>query len=58
MNIEEIIVNFLKTGAAIYGIAAMKAKSDGEDVPDSITLSGTRADGDVIEITIAVKCGD
>lgn len=58
MNNEEIIKNFIITGKAIYKLSIIEAKSEGLEVPDSVTVSATGADGKIIEITIAIKDGD
>ena len=58
MNDEEIIKNFLITGKAIYTLSLREAESEGLEIPDSVTVSATGADGKIIEITIAIKDGD
>jgi hypothetical protein len=58
MNDEEIIKNFIITGKAIYKLSLMDAEREGLEVPDSVTVSATGADGKIIEITIAIKDGD
>ena len=58
MNDEEIIKNFIITGKAIYKLSLMDAESEGLEIPDSVTVSATGADGKIIEITIAIKDGD
>lgn len=58
MNDEEIIKNFIITGKAIYKLSLMDAESEGLEVPDSVTVSATGADGKIIEITIAIKDGE
>ena len=58
MNDEEIVKNFIITGKAIYKLSLMDAESEGLEVPDSVTVSATSADGKIIEITIAIKDGD
>ena len=58
MNNIEIIKNFIMTGKAIYELSLMEAESEGLEIPDSITVSATGADGKIIEITIAIKDGD
>lgn len=55
MNDKEIIRDFIRTAKAIYKLCEMDA--DGE-VPDSVTVGATLADGKTIEITIIVKEGD
>ena len=55
---KEIIKNFIITGKAIYKLSLMDAESEGLEVPDSVTVSATGADGKIIEITIAIKDGD
>lgn len=58
MNDEEIIKNFIITGKAIYKLSLMEAESEGLEIPDSVTVSATGADGKIIEITIAIKDGE
>ncbi len=58
MNDEEIIKNFIITGKVIYKLSLMAAVSEGLEIPDSVTVSATGADGKIIEITIAIKDGD
>lgn len=58
MNNKEIIKNFIITGKAIYKLSLMEAESEGLEIPDSVTVSATGADGKIIEITIAIKDGE
>ena len=57
-NNMEIIKNFLITGKAIYQLGLIDAESEGLEAPNSVTVSGTGADGKIIEINIAIKDGD
>ena len=45
-------------GRAIYMTVVMNEESEGNEVPDSITVSAEVTDGKIIEITIAIKDGD
>ena len=58
MNDEEIIKNFIITGKAIYKLSLMEAESEGLEIPDSVTVSATGADGKIFEINIAIKEGE
>lgn len=58
MSNEEIMKNFIITGKAIYKICIMDAENEGLEVPDSITVSATDCNDDIIEITITIKKGD
>lgn len=58
MNSEEIIRKFINMGRAIYMTVLMTEESEGNEVPDSITVSAEVTDGKIIEITIAIKEGD
>ena len=58
MNNEEIIKNFIITGKAIHKLALLDTESEGLEIPDSVTVSATGADGKIIEITIAIKDGE
>lgn len=58
MNNIEVIKNFLITGKAIYKLSLMDAASEGYEAPNSVTVSGTGADGKIIEISITIKEGD
>ena len=58
MNINEIIRDFISTGRAIYKTVLKNEESEGNEIPDSITLSAEMSGGDIVEITIAVKDGE
>lgn len=52
MNDKEIIQNFINTARAIYKLCQMNA--DGE-LPETVTVGASLADGKNIEITITIK---